>query len=388
MNKKKIILMYPISVPIFHGATLYIDQLANCIKENGHEVTVVSGTSTTIDNSLYKNIINRWSLFGFLLDSRYVYIKSLRPDIVVIVYPYKIGDIAHYLFKLFSPKTKLVTIVFIPLKVEFPLHSLTNIFLNLKSVLATFVLYATSSKIIFHDPKWHEIARRLFFWKKRSIKFTDSPSIPKNENFLEYDVHKIGDRLKHISKKYGINEELRYYAFAGFWTKSKGFDRAIRALDYIQNTLHRKDIGMIVVGGGQHPDEKIYHDLIKKYGLSKPAINIISDVSDSEMLELMASCNIFCAPYRKVLIGRSTISIAASLGMPIVASKYRQFKGNSFLQDEVNSILVTEGDIPMLSESIVKLIDNVKKNESLSLEMKKISHQFGWNNLKNLIVKD
>jgi len=175
-----------------------------------------------------------------------------------------------------------------------------------------------------------------------------------------------GVNLKKLVSKHNFKEKYqinsKFILFVGRFSKSKGIETLINALNMIKNELKDTDTRLVIMGvdfGYQAEMEK----LIKKLNLSEeikviknpPRDDVISAYGESEFLVLPSQWELSpLAPLESFAFKKPVIS-TNSHGIPYT------------VQNNKNGILVEPENSLELSNAIVKLLNDSKLREKLGL---------------------
>ena len=351
----KIALVCPASLPAtqFGGIVFLAVDLAREISELGHDVTIYT---TDLDFSNGSNKFNRelprlekikkfkinrthvWFSFKlfFVNSSMSKQIEDDKPDII-----HTIGLRSYQSIVAWRASKKLK----IPLVASDQGGLTTHPFFN-ESGLLLKILYRIQNffiKKIIDDATAisaaNEYEKEIF----SNLNGRSKIEIIRNGVNLETLVSK-----KNFKEKYGINS--RFILFVGRFSKSKGIENLINALNIIKNEEKFLDVHLVIMGVDFGYEQKM-EELIKKFDLSKniteiknpPREDVISAYGESEFLILPSQWELSpLVPLESFAFKKPVIS-TRSHGIPFT------------VQDDKNGILVDPENSLQLADAIKKL---------------------------------
>jgi len=165
---------------------------------------------------------------------------------------------------------------------------------------------------------------------------------------------------QNFKQKYQINS--KFILFVGRFSKVKGIETLIHALNNIKNELKTADVRLVIMGVDFGYQDEMFR-LIKKLGLSEeiiviknpPRDDVISAYGDSEFLILPSQWELSpLVPLESFAFKKPVIS-TNSHGIPYT------------VQNNKNGILVDAKNSVQLSNAIIKLLNNSELREKLGL---------------------
>ena len=361
----KIALVCPASFPAtqFGGIVFLAVDIAREISEMGHDVTIYT-TDLDFSNGsnkfnkklprlekLEKFKINRshtWfsiKLF-FFNPSIYKQLSADKPDIIHTIGLRSFQSIVSWMI---SKKYK------IPLVVSDQGGLTTHPFLKQSSFILK-LIYKVQNSLIKQILKQssavssaNEYENNIFLelYPKSNIKIirngVNLKSLVSNKNF---------------KKTYEINS--KFILFVGRFSKSKGIENLINAINLIKNELKSRKTILVIMGVDFGYQNEMF-SLIKKFDLSEnilviknpPRDDVISAYGESEFLVMPSQWELSpLVPLESFAFSRPVIS-TNSHGIPFT------------VQNNKNGILVEPENPIKLSNAIIKLLDNSTKRDSL-----------------------
>jgi glycosyltransferase involved in cell wall biosynthesis len=371
----KVALVCPASLPAtqFGGIVFLAVDLAREISEMGHDVTIYT-TDLDFDNSsnkfnkelprienFEKFTINRthvwFSLKLFFVNSSMSkQIENDRPDII-----HTIGLRSYQSIVAWKTSKKLN----IPLIVSDQGGLTTHPFLH-ESNLFLRILYKIQNyfikQIINHATAIsaaNEYEKEIF----ESLNKNSRIKIIRNGVNLKTLVSK-----QNFRKKYEINS--KFILFVGRFSRSKGIENLIHALDIIKNEESFSDICLVIMGVDFGYQQKM-EELIKNSGLSRniiviknpPREDVISAYGESEFLILPSQWELSpLVPLESFAFKKPVIS-TKSHGIPFT------------VQNNKNGILVEPDNPVQLADAIKKLLLDEDLRERLGISGYNFVHE-------------
>ena len=352
----KLALVCPASLPAtqFGGIVFLAVDLAREIAEMGHDVTIYT---TDLDFSNGPNKFNKelprlekikkfkinrthvWFSFKlfFVNSSMSKQIENDKPDII-----HTIGLRSYQSIVAWRTSKKLK----IPLVVSDQGGLTTHPFFN-ESGLILKILYRIQNffiKQIIGDSTAvsaaNEYEKEIF----RNLNKKSKIEIIRNGVNLETLVSK-----KNFKEKYGINS--RFILFVGRFSKSKGIENLVNALNMIKHEGLFSDVRLVIMGVDFGYEQKM-EEMIKKFDLSEkimviknpPRDDVISAYGESEFLILPSQWELSpLVPLESFAFKKPVIS-TKSHGIPFT------------VQDDKNGILVEPENPLKLANAIKKLL--------------------------------
>ena len=363
----KIALVCPASLPAtqFGGIVFLAVDLAREFGELGHDVTIYT---TDLDFSNGSNKFNKklprlekigkyrinrthvWFSFKlfFVNSSMSKQIEKDKPDVI-----HTIGLRSYQSIVAWRTSKKLK----IPLIISDQGGLTTHPFFN-ESGLLLKILYRVQNyfikKIIKHATTIsvaNEYEKAIFLDLDKKSKV----QIIRNGVNLETLVSKV-----NFKEKYKINS--KFILFVGRFSKSKGIENLINALNIIKNEKIISDVRLVIMGVNFGFEQKM-EELIERFDLSEkimiiknpPREDVISAYGESEFLILPSQWELSpLVPLESFAFKKPVIS-TRSHGIPFT------------VQDDKTGILVEPENSEELSKAIIKLLQDHNLRERLGM---------------------
>ena len=363
----KIALVCPASLPAtqFGGIVFLAVDLAREFGELGHDVTIYT---TDLDFSNGSNKFNKklprlekigkyrinrthvWFSFKlfFVNSSMSKQIEKDKPDVI-----HTIGLRSYQSIVAWRTSKKLK----IPLIISDQGGLTTHPFFN-ESGLLLKILYRVQNyfikKIIKHATAIsvaNEYEKAIFLDLDKKSKV----QIIRNGVNLETLVSKV-----NFKEKYKINS--KFILFVGRFSKSKGIENLINALNIIKNEKIISDVRLVIMGVNFGFEQKM-EELVERFDLSEkimiiknpPREDVISAYGESEFLILPSQWELSpLVPLESFAFKKPVIS-TRSHGIPFT------------VQDDKTGILVEPENSEELSKAIIKLLQDDNLRERLGM---------------------
>ena len=190
-----------------------------------------------------------------------------------------------------------------------------------------------------------------------------------NGTDLERTQHLPGDRLPLRSG----NTIL----FVGRLHPVKGVVYLIEAMKIIASRNDKAKL--LIVGDGS--ERKALHHLIQKKGLHK-RVNLVGEVTNEEVLEYMATSDIFVLPSLSEGFPTTILEAMAS-GLPIVTSRVTGLP--EIIKDGENGFLAQPKNPQQIADKLQLLLDNKELRGKISEANTETVKRYSWENVtKNL----
>jgi len=179
-------------------------------------------------------------------------------------------------------------------------------------------------------------------------RFHDKVFIANNTLCLTYKGLPLGVTRESILEEYGIKTKKNIICI-GRMQKRKRLDHLVDALVY----MNRPDIGLILVG----PDPEGVLDKIEGDNIFK-----LGPIYGDKKFELLSSVDVYCLPGA---VGLSIVD-AFHCGLPFVTEEGDESAEIMYLKDGVNGFIVPRGNIPVMSQKLLLLLDDVELRRRFS----------------------
>lgn len=213
-----------------------------------------------------------------------------------------------------------------------------------------------------------------FFYKKIPI-ITVSEST-RNELILKgipkSNIEIIYNGVNHELYVPGKKSEKPLIIYIGRVKKYKQLEDLIKAFNIIRN--NGKNIELIIAGRGDYHEE--LKNLVKKMSIDSNSIKIYKNITEQEKISLLQKGWIYAITSMKEGWGISIIE-ANACGTPIIA--YRVSGLKDAVKNGQTGLLVKNGDIKELANTIEMLLSNTELREKLTNNTTEWAKKFDWN---------
>ena len=183
-------------------------------------------------------------------------------------------------------------------------------------------------------------------------RFYKKTFVANNTLFLDYPGLTPGFTKANVLTEYGIKTKKNIICM-GRMQKRKRLDHLAEALSY----MNRPDIGLILVG----PDPEGVLDTINGDNVYK-----LGPIYGDKKFDLLAASDVYCLPGA---VGLSIID-AFHCGLPTVTEAGDESAEIMYLKDGVNGFIVPRGNIKVLAQKLLLLLDDNQLRERFSLAAK------------------
>ena len=167
--------------------------------------------------------------------------------------------------------------------------------------------------------------------------------------------------------------------FLGYLAPYKDLDSLAEAV----GVLSRKRSVKLLVSGGAHPNFSESIKLLDRVrGL--PYVQYLGHVPDERLPELAEAVDLAVLPYKTNTGTSGVLHLLSGLGVPAVASDTPEFRE---LLSEGAGILLSSLDVPTLSSTIERLLDDRMLAESLSKKAVEFARERSWDRVAEKYVR-
>ena len=293
-------------------------------------------------------------------------LKAFAPDVVHVQYMAP-GSLAILLFKLLGVKKVLAT-------AHVPGHIYKNKLvpkLIAKYMTDSFLCVSKSSEEAFFEENAQLFTKEAFFKGRKH--FTIYNCVESNPNYVKMS-HK---KTNHFT--IGIVSRLSF---------EKGVDIMISAMPTLLQNY--PSVKLLIVGDGGKKEEllSLSNDLKVSHAIEWAGLQ-----PKDKLIDYYKQMDLVVVPSRFEGFGLTAIE-AMSFGIPVVASAVDGLK--EVIEDTKSGVLFPSEDADTLSKTLVSLIQDDKKRESIAVEGKKrVKENFSYdtykenvNQLYNVVTED
>jgi glycosyltransferase involved in cell wall biosynthesis len=333
------------------GAEIHLHEILKRLAHKGHEIILISSKyngckdQEIIDGIKIIRIGNKY-LFNFIFFWHYI-TKFRNKDFDVII-----DDVSK-----------------IPLCIPF--------YLRKKPVMA--IVHHIHGKTLFRElplfmALYIYLTERLLIpiFYNKSVIVTVSEST-KNE-LIELGISSKNIRVIYngVDDKFipGDKSDAPIILYFGRVKKYKRLDHLIRAFKLVKGRIPKAQL--IVAGKGDNYKELI--TLSKELGISD-SINFVGEVSEEEKVKLLQKAWVFVTTSEKEGWGITVVE-ANACGTPVVSYDVHGLRDS--VKHGYNGLLVEDGNVEALTETILGLLENNSLRDELSKNAIEWAKQFSW----------
>jgi glycosyltransferase involved in cell wall biosynthesis len=157
-----------------------------------------------------------------------------------------------------------------------------------------------------------------------------------------------------------------------------------RVIEVLRRVIeHVPEARLLVVGKGFFGEEQRLLQLAESIGL-KDRIEYTGWVEPTALLALFARADVAIQPFDDTLINRTKCSVKLTdllaAGVPVVADAVGQ--NTEYIRHNETGLLVPGGDVPAMSEAVIKLLRDPDQRRRLSVNAANdVRARFDWNRL-------
>lgn len=371
----KVILVFGTYPPMKDGGAGFIYNLGKELAKSGAQVYIIT-TSIVADeyrrgkdsNPRILPIVSKWDIGGLRSFSETV--RQINPDIIHLVYPssYFGNDYKLPFFIKLATRKPLVTTFFSFFKTG------STFFTK----IGTLSLILFSQRLVSHDEEYVHFLKKFFPFKKAFL-------IPVGMNTSAVGVCNDKNTLR---KNFGLDPGKIYFSYIGQMDISKGLETLLEALRIVIDRGF-EEARLIMVGSGDaermkegqgyKPEMFSYGEKIfalgRKLGLNDHIV--WTSYLPSQDYNNYIRCSDFCVlPFRRNTMGRSSLALALSLGMPVITAN--KSRNSALLRHEENVFLVRPGNKDELADAMVRLMRDAELRDKIAKGGKELSKEFSW----------
>lgn len=174
-------------------------------------------------------------------------------------------------------------------------------------------------------------------------------------------------------------------AYVGVIGSQEGIDVLLRVVDYIVNSVSRKDIKFIIIGTGPHLDKM--NELCKSMGLESFAV-FTGYIPYEDFYEVLATSDVCINPeHKNSFTDKSTmlkIMDYMTFGKPIV--QFLTTEGQVTAAD--SAVYIRDNDEQAFAHAILELLDDETKRQQMgAVGKQRIESALNWDKQKNNLAK-
>ena len=174
-------------------------------------------------------------------------------------------------------------------------------------------LFASSDRLVITDANLLGKFQRWFPWWRAKARSGLVGSIARGGAWSQQELN-----ARKVAA--GLDPRIRYVGFFGFWTPDKGLERLLDAIQLLRSD--RDDVAMVLIGGGDRTPEQ-RNDYERGIGRRADGKSVIDTgpLQEDKVTNYMLAMDICALPFRVNPLGRSSLALALSLGVPTVVTR-------------------------------------------------------------------
>ncbi len=365
------------------GGADYCRILARHLAARGHEIHVVTegggchllpgGTDTQAEGGItVHRVIRDWGPWA-ALNGQYQRLQSVLqetgPDVILVVFPGG-GLGCRYILPALVPAMRpvrpVVTSLFTFLPARKPAYA--PLFLA-----ASAFLYSQSRLILFESMFQLKLMRLAFPFLARRCSFMPTGST------MELRHKYAAGNTREACARIGLDPGKRYLAFLGVLRRNKNVELFLAAARQV--IAHNPDVSLLFLGGKSRQDltsryQRRILRLIDDLGLEN-AVYFTGYLDEERFNQFLLASELCVLPFDERL-GRSTLFLAMSAGLPIVTIAR---SAHMFLRHGESGFLVRSFDEQSLAAAIEQVLHDPGLRERLSRGALAAAEQVSWDQL-------
>lgn len=257
-----------------------------------------------------------------------------------------------------------------------------NGFKNLNKTILSFVYHYFFQELLLKEydaviAVSNEVAKSTLRWY-----FVDKRKVYIVYNGVETDLFRPDqEQRKNTRKTLAILNEEKVLLFFGFVTKQKGLHLLIKALPTILK--NNKYVKLMIVGEGEYLDEARL--MLKQSGLGNCAI-FTGHIPHKDASHYINASDIFVMPTLRQEGLPFALIEAMACQKPVIASRIGGIP--SVIDDGINGLLISPGDVSELAENVIFLLNNKDSSNKLAKKArKKVIQKFSLENMTEGTIK-
>lgn len=370
LDNKKIILIGPV-YPYKGGISHYTGQMYKALVKS-HDVEMISykmqypkllfkkeqrdyaNDSFKIDSAKY--MINTANPVNIIKTARYI--KSQKPDMVIIQWWHPYFAPCYKLLQMFMGKQNLV----------FVCH---NVFPHerfpLDKMLTKLVLAKGTHFIVHAEKEAKELSK---IKENASYKVTPHPT---------YEMFQLQQMTKEQARKQlKMENEKKVLLFFGFVREYKGLKHLLRAMPYIMSRLENVEL-MVVGDFGENRQE--YMDIIDELNIKDNIRLIDGYIPDQEVQQYFTASDLVVLPYESATQS-GIVQIAFGLERPVIVTEVGGLP--DVVDHGVTGYVVEPCNPKALAEAVIEYyINNVEEKFTESIRQQ--AYRFSWDRMREVI---
>lgn len=230
-------------------------------------------------------------------------------------------------------------------------------------------LFASAHQLVITDETLLRTFQRRFPWWQRKAHHGFVGSIVPDGTPL-WSPSSLSVRRRQL----GLAEKARHIAFFGFWLPGKGLEELIDALGILRSW--GQDVRLHLIGGREPEHRTEYEDEVRDRIAKSGAAGAITETGPlpaGEVCDRLLAMDACVLPFKANPVGRSSLALALTLGMPTVAT--RPDTGATSLDGLGLLKTVTAAEIAAV---ICRLLDQPEAQVKCAESAVRLSRMWSW----------
>ena len=383
----KIALVCPASLPAtqFGGILFLSVDIAKECSNSGHDVTIYT-TDLGFANNLHtfdillpriekvQNFkINRtgvWFSFGlfFVNPKMYLQISKNNPDIIHTI---GVRSFQSFIASLVSKKKKIPLIISdqggLTTHPELKKSSmLKRLLYKLQTPMIRHVINQASKIIVANEYEKQIFLDGYIQSTKKTLEISNESKITIIRNGIDLEI--INQKPTEFRKKYGIDK--KFFLFVGRFTKIKGLDILLQAMNLIKNQPELENIQLVIMGVDFGFQDQML-EMINKFNI-KEKIHVIKNPSREDVVTAYGESEFLVLPSRWELSPLTPLE-GFAFKKTVISTNVHGIP--STITDGENGILIEDEDFHSLAKAILELINDKQKCSRYGLSGFNLVHQ-------------
>ena len=313
-------------------------------------------------------VIRDWTLRGAVggqLTAMREVLKADRIDVIHLIYPdpfLRYGSDSYHLPFLLKVATRR------PLVITFFGFGVTSASFVTKAGL--FSLLASADRLVITDADLLRRFRRTMpFWARKAR--TGSVGSIAEEGSAIWSQQALGGRKAEI----GLRPDQRHVGFFGFWSPDKGLENLLEAHRLLRQGDQK--VILVLIGGRAQAARFEYEQgivrMAQQLGIAEAVIET-GPLSVQEVCRYMVAMDVCALPFKVNPLGRSSLALALSLGVPTVVT--RPSGADARLLAGLGLLDSTEP--AEIAASVARLLDSPEMQRAAAESARRDARHWSW----------
>ena len=235
-------------------------------------------------------------------------------------------------------------------------------------------LLATADSIVITDPDLFARFSKAFpIWRRKSrLGLVGALATDPSDTWTNAGLQRRRESI-------GLDPRTNYVGFFGFWTPDKGLEDLLQAMRLVIDSGLR--VKLLLIGGREREQRTQYERTILARVQS---LALLDDVVDTgalpanDVIRYLLALDLCVLPFKVNPLGRSSLALAVSLGLPTLVSKP---SANANLIEGLPQIPC--GDATGLAEAIRQMMSDLSSRDEAAGAARRVSANWNWHSIAN-----